>query len=57
MDGSRDDHTKQSKSERQKPYNFTFMWNIKYDTNKFIHETETDSYREHTLVIAIVEGK
>jgi len=48
MDGPRDDHTKQSKSERQKPYNFTFMWNIKYDTNKFIHETETDSYREHT---------
>ena len=41
MDGPRNDHTKQSKSdgERQVPYDITYMWNLRYDTN----ETETDS--------------
>ena len=45
MDGPRDDRTKWSKSnrERQTPYDITYMWNIKYDTNEPIHETETDS--------------
>ena len=34
-----------SKSERQRriPYDITYMWNLKYDTNEFIYETETDS--------------
>ena len=34
-----------NKSEReiQIPYNNTFMWNLKYDTNKLIYKTETDS--------------
>ena len=44
MDGPRDYHTKQSKSrERQKPYDITYMWDLKYDTNELIYETETDS--------------
>ena len=45
MDGPRDDYTKQSKSEREKqiPYDITYMWNLKYDTNEPIYETETDS--------------
>ena len=45
MDGPRDDHTKWSKSEgeRQIPYANTYMWNLKYDTNELIYETETDS--------------
>ena len=44
MDGPRDYHTKQSKSdrERQIPY-ITYMWNLNYDTNDHIYETETDS--------------
>ena len=25
------------------PSDITYMWNLKYDTNEFIHETETDS--------------
>ena len=33
MDGTRDYHTKWSKSERQVPYGITYMWNLKYDTN------------------------
>ena len=45
MDGLRDYHTKQSKSEgeRQIPYDITYMWNLKYDTNEPIYKTETDS--------------
>ena len=38
MDGPRDDHTKWSKSDREKqiPYDITYMWNLKKDTNEFI---------------------
>ena len=44
MDGPRDDHTKQSKSERETQIpDFTHMWNLKHDTNELIYETETDS--------------
>ena len=45
MEGPRDDHTKWSKSarERQIPYDITYKWNLKYDTSKPIYETETDS--------------
>ena len=45
MDGPRDYHTKQSKSEREReiPYDTTYMWNLKCDTNELIYETETDS--------------
>ena len=44
MDATRD-YTKWSKSERGKqiPYDITYMWNLKYDTNEPIYETETDS--------------
>ena len=42
MDGSRDYRTK-SERERQIWYTFTPMWNLKYDTNELIYETETDS--------------
>ena len=44
-DGTRDYHTKWSKSdrERQIPYDITYMWNLKYDTNEPIYETQTDS--------------
>ena len=45
MDGPRDYHTKWSKSERERhvPYDITYLWNLKYDTNELIYETETDS--------------
>ena len=44
MGGPRDYHTKQSKSERERQilYDITCMWNLKYDTNEPIYETETD---------------
>ena len=44
MAGPRDYHPKQSKSERQRqiPYDITYMWNLKYDTNELFYEIETD---------------
>ena len=30
-------------SERQIPYDITYMWNLNYDINEHICETETDS--------------
>ena len=43
MDGPRDDHTKRSKSdrERQISYDITHMWNLKNDTNELTYNTET----------------
>ena len=32
-----------SESEREIPYNITYMWNLKYNTNEFVHKSETDS--------------
>ena len=45
MYGHRDYHTNQSKSERERqiPYDITYMWSLKYDTNERINETETNS--------------
>ena len=44
MDATREYHTKQSKLERERqiPYDITFMWNLKDDTNEPIYETETE---------------
>ena len=45
MDGSSDDHTKQSKSERERQLScdISYMWNLKNHTNEHIYETEMDS--------------
>ena len=45
MGGPRDYHIKWSKSERERqiPYDITYMWNLKYDTNEPIYESETES--------------
>ena len=45
MDGPRNYHIKWSKSEKETQilYDTTYMWNLKYDTNELIYETETDS--------------
>ena len=47
MDGPRDDQIKWRKSERERwiPYDITYAWNLKYDPNRPIYETETDSQR------------
>ena len=45
LDGPTDYDTKWSKSERERqiPYDITYMWNLKYDTNELIYKTEADS--------------
>ena len=32
-----------SDRERQIPYNITYMWNLKYETNEHIYETKPES--------------
>ena len=32
-----------SQRKRQIPYDITYMWNLKYNTNEPIYKTETDS--------------
>ena len=43
-DGARDDHTQQSKSERERQisYDITYIWNLKYETDELIYKTEMD---------------
>ena len=50
----RDYCTKQSKSERegQIPYDITYKWNLKYDTNERIYETDRQTHRQNRLVVA-----
>ena len=40
MDRPRDCQPRQSKSERERqmPYDITYMWNLKYDTNEYTYE-------------------
>ena len=42
MAGTRDYYSKLGKSEREKqtPYDITYMWNLKYNTNELIYETD-----------------
>ena len=42
MDVTRGYPTKRER-ERQTPYDITQLWNLKYDTNESIYETETES--------------
>ena len=34
--------------EKKLPYNFTFIWSLKYDINDLIYETEKDSQTQRT---------
>ena len=44
-DAPSDYHTRRNKAERERQIlcDITHMWNLKYDTNQLIYETETDS--------------
>ena len=45
MDGTKDSHTKLSKSEKetQTPYDITYIWNVIYARNEAIYRRETNS--------------
>ena len=53
MNGPRDDHTQQSKSERERQIlcAITYMWNLKYDIQELIYKTEMDSQIESKLMV------
>ena len=58
MDGPRDYHTQWSKSERgQIEYDIISMWNLKYDTNEPVCETETDSQTQGADFCSCQEGQ
>ena len=50
MDGTRDSHTKGSKSERERPmpYDITYIWNLIYGTNEPFHRKENHGHGEQT---------
>ena len=37
-----------SQKEKEIPYDITYMWNLKYDTNQYIYETKIDSQSQRT---------
>ena len=39
---------RKSYRERQILYDISYMWNLKYDTDELIYETETDSWTQKT---------
>ena len=43
-DATRDQHTKQRKAERERaiPHDITYLWYLKYDTNRPAYKTETE---------------
>ena len=43
-----------SKCNHQPPCDITYMWNLRYDTNELIYETETDSW--HTEQTSSCQG-
>ena len=45
-----------SERERQIPYEITYMWNLKCDTNEPIFETETDSTDVENRLVVAEEG-
>ncbi|MDD0560044.1 hypothetical protein PSZ99_23695, partial [Shigella sonnei] len=46
------DHTKGSKSDRKRqiPCDIIYLWNLKYDTNEPIYETESQTQRNRLVV-------
>ena len=45
MDATRDYHTKRSQKRKTNTYGITYMWNLKYDTNKPIYKTDSETQR------------
>ena len=45
-----------SDRERQKPYDITYKWNLKYDTNELTYKTETNSQIESKRMVTRVDS-
>ena len=50
MNGPKDYYAKWSKSERERQISsdIAYMWNLKYDANEYIYDTETESQTQTT---------
>ena len=59
MDGTRDSHTKWSKTERERqiPYVIIYVWTLIYGTNEPIYRKETLMNMENRLGLAKGEGE
>ena len=59
MDGTRDSHTEWSKSEseRQIPYDITYIWNLIYSTNELFHRKENHGPGEQTCGCTKINSK
>ena len=47
----------ESERERQLPYDITFMQNLKYDTNKLIYESDSQTWRTDLLLKGKAGGR
>ena len=56
MDGPKDYHTKWSQKEGQIPYDITYMWNLKYNTNEHISKKKSLTNAENSLGAAKGRG-
>ena len=58
MAGPRNDHTKRNKPERERQtlFDATYIWNLKYDTDEPVHETNRIRGIHTRLVVASREG-
>ena len=58
MAGPRNDHTKRNKSERERQtlFDATYIWNLKYDRNEPVYETNRIRDIQTRLVVARREG-
>ena len=50
MDGTRDSHTKRTKSERERqiPYDITYIWNLIHGTSEPFHRKENHGLAKQT---------
>ena len=48
-----------SQTERQIPYDTTYMWNLKYDTNELIYQTtkQKQTHRHRKQIYGYQRGK
>ena len=56
MAASRNDHFKWSKSEKDKYYMISLMWNPKSDTNELIDKIEVDPQIKKNLLLTKMES-
>ena len=58
VDATRDYHTDWSKTERERPYDITYMWNLKHDTNEpSMKQKQNHRHREQMVAKEVGGGR